>query len=71
MQKKLYKSTKDKKIAGVCAGMAEFLNIDSTVVRLIWALLAICWGTGILAYIVCAFVLPEKPETPDDYVTVD
>lgn len=68
MNKKLYKSTKDKKIAGVCAGLAEFLNIDPTVVRLIWALLAVCYGAGILAYIVCAVVLPEKP---DDYVTVD
>lgn len=59
MGKKLYRSTKDKKIAGVCGGLAEFLNTDPTVVRLIWALLVLCAGTGALAYIVCALVIPE------------
>ena len=59
MGKKLYRSTKDKKIAGVCGGLAEYLNTDPTVVRLIWALLVLCAGTGALAYIVCALVIPE------------
>ena len=59
MEKKLRRSTKDKKIAGVCGGLAEYLNIDPTVVRLIWALLVLCAGTGALAYIVCALVIPE------------
>ena len=68
MKKRLYKSTTDKKIAGVCAGLAEYFNMDPTVVRLIWALVAICAGAGVLAYIVCAFVIPDKP---DDYVCVD
>ncbi|MBQ7817351.1 MAG: PspC domain-containing protein [Oscillospiraceae bacterium] len=60
MEKKLYRSKTDQKIAGVCAGLAEYLNIDPTIVRLIWALIAIS-GAGVLAYIVCALVIPEKP----------
>jgi phage shock protein PspC (stress-responsive transcriptional regulator) len=69
MEKKLYRSRKDKKMAGVCGGIAKFFGIDSTIIRLIWALAILCAGTGLLAYIVCAFVLPEEPE--DDFVTVE
>ena len=60
MQKRLYKSQTDKKFYGVCGGIAEFLGIDSTVVRLIWALLIFCAGTGVLAYIIAALVLPNE-----------
>ena len=62
MEKKLYRSSKDKKIAGVCGGLAEYLNIDPTIVRVIWALLTLCAGTGLLAYIACAFIIPERPD---------
>lgn len=62
MEKKLYKSRTDKKIDGVCAGIAEFFDIDPTLIRLIWALAILCLGTGLLAYIVAAFVIPRKPE---------
>ena len=68
MGKRLYKSTVNKKLCGVCGGIAEYLKIDVTIVRLIWALAILCAGTGLLAYIVCAFVIPEEPE---DYVTVE
>ena len=61
MKKRLYRNTKDEKIAGVCSGIAEYFNIDPTIVRLIWALAILCVGTGLLLYIVCAFVIPEKP----------
>lgn len=57
---RLHKSARDKKIAGVCGGLAEYLGVDPTIIRLAWALLALGWGTGVLAYIVCAFVLPEE-----------
>ena len=60
MKKRLYRNTKDEKIAGVCSGIAEYFNIDPTIVRLIWALAILCVGTGLLLYIVCAFVIPEK-----------
>lgn len=65
--KKLYKSKKDKKLAGVCGGLGEFLGLDSSIVRIIWALLILCAGTGLLLYIICALVLPEKP---DDIIDV-
>ena len=58
--KKLYLDTANKKIAGVCGGIAEYLGVDPTIIRLAWALLACGWGTGIMAYIICAFVLPEE-----------
>ena len=59
--KKLYKSETDKKLFGVCGGIAEYFNIDSTVIRLIWAILILWMGTGILAYILAALILPDRP----------
>ncbi len=68
-QKKLYKSN-DKKVCGVCAGIAEYLDIDPAIVRVIWALAAVFTGFGVVAYIVAAVILDEKPEdyNPDDSV---
>ena len=60
MNKKLYRSTSNKMVAGVCAGLGEYLNIDPTIVRLIWALVGLT-GAGILAYLVAALIIPEKP----------
>ncbi len=57
--KKLYKSQTDRKICGVCGGIAEYLGIDSTIVRLIWVLFILCFGTGILAYFLFALVMPD------------
>ena len=59
--KKLYRSKTDRKIAGVCGGIAEYFNIDSTLVRLLAVLLILCMGGGLLAYIICAIVIPEEP----------
>ena len=59
-KKKLYKSKKDRKLCGVCGGLADYFDVDSTIVRLIWIFLVCCVGTGILAYIVAAFIMPEK-----------
>ena len=56
--KKLYKSN-NRMICGVCAGIAEYLGIDPTVVRLIWAALGLT-GTGILLYIIAVLVMPEN-----------
>ena len=56
---RLHKSTKDRKVAGVCGGIAEYLNTDPTIIRLVFALMVLGWGTGLLAYIVLALVLPE------------
>ncbi len=59
--KKLYKSQYDRKLCGVCGGIAEYFNIDSTIVRLIWVLLVACVGTGVLAYIIAVLVMPDYP----------
>ena len=61
MNKKLYKVTEGKIIAGVCGGIAEYLNVDPTVVRVIWAIVSAFGGMGILAYIACALIMPTKP----------
>ena len=57
--KKLHKSATDKKICGVCGGIAEYLNVDPTIIRLIWALTVVFAGTGVLAYLIAALVMPE------------
>ena len=62
MNKKLYKSTKDKKLAGVCGGIAEYLNVDSTLVRLVVAILVLAYGSGLLAYIIAAIIMDDAPE---------
>ena len=61
MKKKLYRNKQNEKIAGVCAGLADYLNIDVTIIRLIWVFFALWVGSGVLAYIACALVIPEKP----------
>lgn len=61
MEKKLYKSTVNKKICGVCGGLAEYLNMDPTIVRLIAVLLTIAGGCGVLAYIIAALIMPTNP----------
>lgn len=58
--KRLYKSRTDRKLFGVCGGIAEYFNIDSTIVRLILVVLILCVGTGILAYLIAAIVMPEE-----------
>ena len=60
MDKKLYRNTNEKMIAGVCSGLAEYLNIAATIVRLIWALICLS-GAGIVAYLIAALIIPEKP----------
>lgn len=57
--KKLYKSQTNRMLAGVCGGIAEYLNMDPTVVRLIWVIVSFIWGFGILAYILAAVIMPD------------
>lgn len=60
MNKRLFKSETDKKICGVCGGVAQYFNIDSTIVRLAWILFTALGGSGILAYIIAAIVMPAE-----------
>ena len=61
MEKKLYRSRTDKKICGVCGGLAKYFGMDSTIARLVCALAVLFTGVGLLAYIVAALVIPEEP----------
>lgn len=58
-QKKLYRSDTDKMLCGVCGGIAEYFDVDTTLIRLLWAIL-ICTGTGIVAYIIAAVIIPRR-----------
>jgi len=60
MKKRLYKIEKDKKICGVCGGIAEYFDVDPTLIRLAWVLFSVCGGSGILAYIIAAIIMPVK-----------
>ncbi|HOV50752.1 MAG TPA: PspC domain-containing protein [Candidatus Cryosericum sp.] len=60
--KRLYRSH-NQIIGGVAAGLAEYLGIDPTIVRIAWALLGIAWGTGVLLYLICWLVIPLEPTT--------
>ena len=60
--RKLYRSGKDKMICGVCGGLGDYLNVDPTLIRLLWVLLT-CWaGMSIVAYLVAAIIIPMEPE---------
>ena len=70
MAKKLFKSLKNKKICGVCGGLAEYFNIDATVVRIIVILLSLfSIGTGVIVYFIVALIMPEcEKYSSDEYV---
>ncbi len=60
--KKLYLSVEDKKISGVCGGIAEYIEVDSTVIRLAWVVITLISGVipGLIAYIIAAAIIPKK-----------
>ncbi len=58
--KRLYKSRTNRMLTGVCGGLAEYMNLDPTIVRLLCALLC-CSGSGLIVYIIAAVVMPEAP----------
>jgi phage shock protein PspC (stress-responsive transcriptional regulator) len=62
MGKKLYLSSTDRKLYGVCGGIGEYLNVDSTVIRLAWVLFSIFTAMfgGIIAYIIACIIIPER-----------
>ncbi len=64
-EKELLRSSTDKVIAGVCSGLGHYMGIDPTVIRVIWALTCVLAGTGLLAYIICALLIPsDETYTP-------
>ena len=67
MQKKLYRSRTNKTFSGVCGGLGEYLNMDPTLVRVLWVIasLFLAGFPGLIVYIVLACVIPEAPEQPE------
>lgn len=61
MKKRLYRSRKDKMLAGICGGLAEYFDVDPSLVRLATVLLCLYAGTGLLVYIIAAIIIPEAP----------
>lgn len=57
--KKLYKSSVNHMLCGVCGGIAEYFDIDPTLVRLVWVIITLMGGAGILAYIIAAIIIPD------------
>ncbi len=64
MEKRLYKSRKDKMLFGVCGGLAEYFSVDPTLVRLVMVLIWMS-GAGFLAYIIAGIIMPEAPYEPE------
>lgn len=60
-QKKLYRSRKDRILFGVCGGLAEYIGIDPTIVRILWVIISFAYGFGILSYIALTLIVPKEP----------
>lgn len=58
--KRLTRSSTDRRLAGVCAGIAEYFDLDPTLVRVGWVFFSLLGGSGLLAYIICAIIIPEE-----------
>ncbi|MDP4093323.1 MAG: PspC domain-containing protein [Bacillota bacterium] len=63
MGRRVYLSDTDKKIGGVCGGIGEYLDVDSTIIRLLWVIFAFVGGSGILAYIIAWAIIPQRPRS--------
>ena len=61
MTRKLYKSNANRLLAGVCGGIANYFDIDATLIRLGWVVFCALGGSGILAYIIAAIIIPSRP----------
>ena len=60
MKKRLYKSSTDKKVCGVCGGIANYFDVDPTVIRLIWVIFTLVGDSGLIAYIIAAIIMPDE-----------
>ena len=62
MDKKLYKSNVNRMVNGVCGGIAEYFDVDPTLIRLAWVVFCAMGGSGFIAYIIAAIIIPRNPE---------
>ena len=64
MEKRLQRSRSEKMIGGVCGGLAAYFGIDPTIVRILWVVITLIGGAGILAYLILWIVMPQEPPAP-------
>ena len=62
--RKLYRSRTNRQVAGVCGGLAEHFNLDATLIRVLFVVLAVLGGSGILIYVAMWIIVPQEPSTP-------
>lgn len=62
MKKRLYRSTREKMLFGVCGGVAEYFDTDPTIIRLAWVVFSLLGGSGVIAYIIAAIIMPADQE---------
>ena len=62
MKKRLYKDIENKMVSGVCAGIAKYFDLDPTLIRILWVIITMFGGSGLIAYIVCAIIIPDEPK---------
>ena len=65
MNKKLYRSIANKKLCGVCEGIGEYFDLDPTLIRVLWLCSVFLLGSGLLAYIICALIMPTQDQLPN------
>lgn len=58
--KQLYRSSTNKMLAGICGGIGDYFGIDPTIIRILWVVLSLALGFGLLAYLLCAIIIPKK-----------
>ncbi|VVC01405.1 PspC domain protein [uncultured archaeon] len=61
-EKRLYRSGKERMLGGVCGGVAEYFDADPALVRLLWVLISLLWGAGILLYLAAWIIVPRNPK---------
>ena len=69
MPQNLYKSRTNKVIDGVCGGIGEYLNIDPTLIRLLWVMAIFLGGSGVILYFIAMFIIPTSPVEHSSTVT--
>ena len=65
-KKRFYRSSDDKMLAGVCGGIAEYFEIDPSIVRILWVLFSLNLGSGLIAYLLAWIIVPERGQSPRD-----
>ncbi len=64
MQKRLTRSRAEKMIGGVCGGLGEYFGVDPTIIRVLWVVITLLGGAGVIAYLILWIVMPLEPPTP-------